>query len=140
LLVSAIIMSNTRSTFEVDILIGISSKLSPKKLPTKVHYVHETQEYNHVWHIHMELGKTYIRDDTILMQSCNNHVVANEICWPIVQKKGVLVRMLPKVRRGIELIDNTLINIHKPWNTKSHMRTFNGRKKIYSMKNIMVFD
>jgi hypothetical protein len=62
----------------------------------------------------MELGKTYIRDDTILMQSCNNHVVANEICWPIVQKKGVLVRMLPKVRRGIELIDNTLINIHKP--------------------------
>jgi hypothetical protein len=62
----------------------------------------------------MELGKTYICDDTIFNASCINHVVVNEICWSIVQKKGVLVRMLPKVRRGIELIDNTLINIHKP--------------------------
>jgi hypothetical protein len=41
-------MSNTRSTFEVDILIGLLSKLSPRKLPTKVHCVHETQEYKHV--------------------------------------------------------------------------------------------
>jgi hypothetical protein len=47
--------------------------------------------------------------------------------------------MLPKFPRGIGLIDNTQINIHKPWNTKSHMKTFNGRKKIYSMKNIVVF-
>jgi hypothetical protein len=44
----------------------------------------------------MELGKTYICDDTIFNASCINHVVVNEICWPIVQKKGVLVRMLPK--------------------------------------------
>lgn len=60
----------------------------------------------------MELVQTYICDDTIFNASCINHVVVNEICWPIVQKKGVLVRMLPKFLKGIELIDNTLINIH----------------------------
>jgi len=67
----------------------------------------------------MELGKTHICDDTIFNASCINIVVAHEICWPIVEKKGILVRMLPKFLTGIGLIDKTLINIHKPLKCKT---------------------
>jgi hypothetical protein len=42
--------------------------------------------------------------------------------------------MLPKFLRGVGLIDKTLININKPWNTKSHLRTFKGRKKFIPWK------
>jgi hypothetical protein len=62
----------------------------------------------------MQLGKTYICDDIIFNASCINHVVGIETCWPIVQKKNVLIIMLPKFLRGVGLIDKTLININKP--------------------------
>jgi hypothetical protein len=58
----------------------------------------------------------------------------------ILQEKATLAKEIPNFPICIGLIENTLVNIHKPYNTLTHKSWLNGKKKAYSMNNIVVLD
>ncbi len=77
-------------------------------------------------------------DDVIFIASCINHALVNEICWPSSFERVVLGNQLCELSRCLGFINKLLVEIRKPWKDSKHLTWFNGCKKIYAMKNIVV--
>jgi len=85
-------------------------------------------------------AKSSLCDDVIFIASCINHALVNEIYWPSYFERVALGSQFCESSRCLGFIDKTLVEIWKPWKGSKHLTWFNGRKKIYAMKNIVVLD
>jgi hypothetical protein len=59
-------------------------------------------------------SKFAVCDDSILIASCINHALEDEIIWPTPKKRFSLGVHLQEITRGIGFINGT-IEICKPW-------------------------
>jgi hypothetical protein len=84
-------------------------------------------------------AKSSLCDDVIFIASCINHALANEIRWPSSFERVALGNQLHELPWCLGFIDETLVEIQKPWNPK-HRTWFNGHKKIYAMNNTVILD
>ncbi len=85
-------------------------------------------------------AKSSLCDDVIFIASCINHALVNEICWPSSFETVALGSQFCELSGCLGFIDETLVEIWKPWKGSKHLTWFNGHKKIYAMKNIVVLD
>ncbi len=85
-------------------------------------------------------AKSSLCDDVIFITSCINHTLANEIHWPSSFERVALGSQLHELLRCLRFIDETLIEIQKPWKYSKHWTWFNGHKKIYVMNNAVILD
>ncbi len=76
----------------------------------------------------------------IFIASCTNHALADEIHWPSSFERVALGNQLRELPWCLGFIDETLVEIQKPWKDPKHQTWFNGHKKMYAMNNTMILD
>ena len=85
-------------------------------------------------------GKSSVIDDQIFIASCINWALRDEIKWPNKLERQALAYIIPTFLGCIGIIDGTLIKIRRRWKNPEHGKWFNGRKKMYSMNNVVIVD
>jgi hypothetical protein len=65
-------------------------------------------------------SESAINDDGVFIPFCINSTISNEIHWPTIEQRWILVTQLPQFQGYIGFIDGTFNKIHKPWNNPSH--------------------
>ncbi len=145
-LVVSTIIGHVRSTWEPHHISRRPSKLTPEQcflnfiLYIKHNNVTKYDAFLWNWR------KIVINDDGILISSCINSTIVNEIhhCqWNLMAHYwGVsgLGYTLPQFQGCIRFTDGTLIKIHKPCNNPTHWNLFHGQKQMYYMNNTIVVD
>ena len=76
----------------------------------------------------------------MFIASCISWALRDEIKWPDAIERQALASMVPNFLGCIGIIDGTLVKICRPWKNPEHAKWFNGRKKMYSMNNIVIVD
>lgn len=76
--------------------------------------------------------------NVIFIASCITNTLAHEIVWLDEVKQWHLSCLNLHFSSCIKIIDGTIVKIQKPWNNPNHARWFNGQKKLYCMKNMVV--
>ena len=134
------ISTHARSTGDLRVLPGRPSKLNPEQrlLGFLLYMKHDptTALPSFLWN----WGKSSIIDDQIFIASSINWALRDEIRWPNVQERQALASMIPSFPGCIGIIDGTLVKIRRPWKNPEHGKWFNGRKKMYCMNNVVIFN
>ena len=74
-------------------------------------------------------SKSAVSDGTILIASCMNEALCDEIEWPSEEERVELGQRFDEFPGCIGLFDGTLVKVRRPWKDKKHGRFFKGRKK-----------
>jgi len=85
-------------------------------------------------------AKSSLCDDAISIASCINHALVDEIYWPSSFERVTLGNQLHESSGCLRFINETLVEIQKPWKNPKHWTCFNDHKKIYAMNNIVILD
>jgi hypothetical protein len=73
-------------------------------------------------------SKSPLCDDALFIASCINSALGNEIQWPTVEERVSLGTHLWEFPGCIGFIDDTLIEICKPWQNEAHHVWFSEPK------------
>jgi hypothetical protein len=84
-------------------------------------------------------SKVSVCNDALFI-SCINKAIADEILSLTVKERVILVRGIQDFPSCIGFMNGTLEQICELWNNVMHRTWFIGRKKIYSMNNIILVD